>query len=69
MATIAEILDDLRAADEIIRRYERRYWLNSTDFYEFYNQGLLDNGENLKDFTEWAAFYKLKLRREEALIQ
>jgi hypothetical protein len=69
MATITEILDDLRAADEIIRRYERRYWLNSADFYELYDQGLLDDGENLEDFTEWAAFYKLKVRREEALAQ
>jgi hypothetical protein len=69
MATITEILDDLRAADEIIRRYERRYWLSSADFHRLYIQGLLDDGEHLEDFTEWAAFYKLKLQREDALQQ
>jgi hypothetical protein len=69
MATITEILDDLRAADEIIRRYERQYGLSSADFYERYSQGRLDDGENLEDFTEWAAFSKLKLRREEAFAR
>lgn len=33
--TITEILDDLRAADEITRRYGRRYWLSSADFFFF----------------------------------
>ncbi len=61
---ITEILDDLRAADEITRRFERRYWLSSADFYELYQQGLLDDGEHLEDFTMWAGFYEIKLERE-----
>jgi len=65
--TITEILDDLRAADEITRRYERRYWLSSADFFALYQQGLLDDGEHLEDFTKWAAFYEIKLDREKAL--
>ncbi len=65
--TITEILDDLRAADEITRRFERRYWLSSADFYELYMQGLLDNGEHMEDFAEWSAFYQIKLDREAAL--
>jgi hypothetical protein len=64
--TITEILDDLRAADEITRRYERRYWLSSADFYGLYQQGLLDDGEHLEDFTKWAGFYEIKLDREKA---
>jgi hypothetical protein len=59
--TITEILDDLRAADEITRRFERRYWLSSADFYELYSQGLLDDGEHTEDFALWAAFYEIKL--------
>ena len=66
-ATITEILDDLRAADEITRRFERRYWLSSADFYAFYQQGLLDDGEHTEDFAQWAAFYEIKLDREGAL--
>jgi len=62
--TITEILDDLRAADEITRRFERRYWLSSADFYALYQQGLLDDGEHLEDFTKWAGFYEIKLDRE-----
>jgi len=67
--TITEILDDLRAADEITRRFERRYWLSSADFYELYSQGLLDDGEHTEDFTLWAAFYEIKLDREKDLQQ
>ncbi|HID85925.1 MAG TPA: hypothetical protein EYP55_00930 [Anaerolineae bacterium] len=65
--TISEILDDLRVAEEVLRRFERRYWITSEQFYELYTQGLLDDGEHGEDFSEWAGFYKLKLRREAAL--
>lgn len=65
--TITEILDDLRAADEITRRYERRYWLSSADFFELYAQGMLDDGEHTEDFAIWAAFYEIKLDRERDL--
>jgi hypothetical protein len=64
--TVGEILDDLRIAEEVIRKFERRYWITSEQFYELYNQGLLDNGEHSEDFSEWAGFYKLKMRRESA---
>lgn len=63
-ATITEILDDLRAADEITCRFERRHWLSSADFYKLYSQGLLDDGEHTDDFALWAAFYEIKLDRE-----
>ncbi len=62
--TITEILDDLRVADEITRRFERHYWLSSEDFYALYQKGLLDDGEHLEDFTKWAGFYEIKLDRE-----
>jgi hypothetical protein len=65
--TITEILDDLRAADEITRRFERRYWLSSADFYGLYSQGLLDDGEHTEDFALWAAFYEVKQDRENDL--
>ena len=62
-----EILDDLRAADEITRQFERRYWISSSDFYELYSQGLLDNGEHTEDFALWAAFCEIKRDREKDL--
>ena len=66
-ATMTQILDDLRAADEITRRLERRYWLSSADFYDLYRQGVLDDGEHTDDFAEWSAYYQIKLDREAAL--
>jgi hypothetical protein len=65
--TLSEILDDLRAADQALRRFEQRYWLSSGVFFELYSQGLLDDGSHLEDFSEWAGHYKLKLKREAAL--
>ena len=65
--TITEILDDLRVADEITRRYERRYWLSSADFFALYQQGRLDDGEHTDEFAEWSAYYQIKLDREAAL--
>jgi hypothetical protein len=71
MATIAlsDILDDLRAAEQALRKFEQRYWISSSDFYELYSQGRLDDGQHREDFAEWAGFYRLKLKREAALQQ
>jgi hypothetical protein len=65
--SLSEILDDLRAADQILRKFEQRYWLSSDVFYELYSQGRLDDGENLEDFSEWAGFFKIKQHREALL--
>jgi hypothetical protein len=64
--TISEILDDLRVADEMLHRFERLYWLSSEQFFELYSQGLLDDGEHLHDFSQWAGYWKLRTRRLEA---
>ncbi len=65
--SLSDILDDLRAADQALRKFEQRYWLSSAVFYELYSQGLLDDGAHGEDFAEWAGHYKLKLKREAAL--
>lgn len=65
--TLGEVLDDLRAADQALRKFEQRYWISSDVFYDLYSQGRLDDGENLEDFSEWAGFYKIKQHREELL--
>ncbi len=67
--TLSEILDDLRAADQVLRKFEQRYWISSDMFYDLYSQGRLDDGENLEDFSEWAGFYKIKQHREDLLRQ
>ncbi len=69
MATLAlsDILDDLQAAEKGLHKFERRYWISSAHFYELYSQGLLDDGRHRQDFSEWAGYYKLKLKREAAL--
>jgi hypothetical protein len=67
--TLSDILDDLRAAEEGLHKFERRYWISSEDFYELYSKGLLDDGENAEDMAEWAGHYKLRQKRQIALEQ
>ena len=67
--TLSAILEDLQAADQVLRRFEQRYWLSSRQFYDLYTHGALDDGEHSEDFAEWAGFYKLKMKREQALEQ
>jgi len=61
--TLSDILDDIQAAEQGLRKFERRYWVSSDHFYNLYSRGLLDNGENLEDFSEWAGHYKLRQKR------
>ena len=65
--TITEVIDDLRTADEITRRFERLYWLSSEDFFKLYQQGLLDDGEHVEDFALWAGYYEIAQDRQKAL--
>jgi len=65
--TLSEILDDIQTAEQGLRKFERRYWVSSDHFYDLYSKGLLDNGENLEDFSEWAGHYKLRQKRMMAL--
>jgi hypothetical protein len=67
--TLSDILDDLRAAEEGLHKFERRYWISSDHFYTLYSRGLLDDGENAQDLAEWAGHYKLRQKRQAALEQ
>lgn len=64
---LSEILDDLKAAEEGLHKFERRYWISSSDFYQLYSQGLLDDGSNGEDFAEWSGHYRLRQKRQAAL--
>jgi hypothetical protein len=69
--TLNEILQDLHALETRLREYEARYGVASADFYELYQQGVLDNDglEQTVEFTRWASAYEMKLEREEAFRQ
>ncbi len=66
--TLSEIIQDLHALETRIRAYERKYGITSADFYELYQQGLLDDEgfEQSTEFTRWASAYTLKQKRESA---
>jgi hypothetical protein len=31
---VSEVIDDLRVAEEVLRKFERRYWITSEQFYD-----------------------------------
>lgn len=68
--TVEEILDDIHAADEQLREFERKYGLKTEVFYELFCQGKLDDGEfeQTRDFCMWAGFYEIKQEREERFV-
>jgi len=65
--TLTDILQDLHALEARLREYEAKYGVASADFYELYQQGLLDNDglEQSIEFTRWASTYEMELEREE----
>lgn len=67
--SLTEILDDLRAAEDGLHKFERRYWISSEQFIELYGQSLLDDGDHLEDFAEWSGHYHLHQKRQAALRQ
>ncbi len=66
--TLSEILQDLHALETRLREYEARYGVTSEDFYDLYQQGLLDDDgfESTIEFTRWASAYTMKLERARA---
>ncbi len=36
--TLSDILDDLQVAEEGLHKFERRYWMSSSHFYDLYSQ-------------------------------
>lgn len=68
---LQDIVQDLHALEERVRAYERKYGITSSDFYELYQAGLLDDEgfEKTQEFTHWASAYEIKLEREAAFEQ
>ncbi|RIK33005.1 MAG: hypothetical protein DCC55_35785 [Chloroflexi bacterium] len=63
--TLSEIIQDLYALDARLRAFELKYGVTSGDFYQLYQQGLLDDDgyEQSTEFTRWASAYSLKQKR------
>ena len=71
MIALTDILQDLHVLEIRLREYEAKYGVASADFYELYQQGLLDNDglEQTIEFTRWASAYEMKLEREQTFRQ
>jgi hypothetical protein len=62
--TLADILEDLHAAENRCQEFEKKYGVRSEFFFDAYSNGWLDDDGN-PDFAEWAGFCKIKLDREQ----
>jgi len=65
---LQDVIQDLHALEERVRAYERKYGITSSDFYELYQAGLLDDEGfgKTQEFTRWASAYEMKVEREAA---
>ena len=66
--TLSDILDDLRVADQALRRFEQRYWISSDVFYELYSQGLLDDGVTVRILPSGLAITSSSERRAGTIV-
>ncbi|MDL1895999.1 hypothetical protein FBQ82_06975 [Anaerolineae bacterium CFX7] len=63
--TIQEILADIHALEEYIRRFERKYGIRSETFYPAYMRGEEpEDDEWVADFGQWAGMYRILSRRQ-----
>lgn len=64
--TLGELVESVYALGQEIKTFEKKYGLTSEDFYELFQQGLLDDGEYEKteEFCRWAGLYEIRLSRE-----
>ncbi|MEK7325080.1 MAG: hypothetical protein AAB217_07470 [Chloroflexota bacterium] len=64
--TLEDILEDIHALEEDLRKYERKYGVLSETFYETYAKGEEPDDEAwAKDWADWAGAYQIWLRRKE----
>jgi hypothetical protein len=66
MMTQTEINQDLAVLEARLRMYEQKYLMTSVDFYQRYQQGLLDDDgfEQSTEFVRWASAYELRTKRK-----
>ena len=64
--TLHDLIEDLQALRSRTLAYERKYGVTSQDFYDLYQQGLLDDEgfEKSTEFTRWASAYTMQMERE-----
>ena len=63
---LCEMIEDIHGLDAELNRFETRYGLLSSDFYDLYKAGEL---EQSRDLIEWVGYYEAKLAREASYRQ
>jgi hypothetical protein len=64
--TLYEIISDIHAINEDLKKFEQKYGVLSDTFYEWYCRGEEPEDDNwVLDFSMWAGLYEIKLEREQ----
>ncbi len=64
--TLYEIISDIHAINEELKKFEQNYGVLSDTFYEWYCRGEEPEDDSwVLDFSMWAGLYEIKLEREQ----
>ena len=64
--TLYEIISDIHAINEELKKFEQNYGVLSDIFYEWYCLGEEPEDDSwVLDFSMWAGLYEIKLEREQ----
>lgn len=67
---LVDIIADIKALEEDIAAFERKYHCSSEQIYQDYMQGKEPEDESfMLDFGEWASIYRIWLRRKDKYEQ
>lgn len=64
--SLEELIRSIHTLEQHLQKFEEKYKLRSSDFYQLVNEGKLDQSE---EFIEWLGIYEIKLKRETAYMR
>ena len=63
-----DLRDDVKAAEQKLLNYEKKYGVSSKSFHDCFRAGLIEDGGNF-DFQMWAGYFESKRDLEQLSAQ
>jgi len=66
--TLRDLQDDLKAAEQEVLKYEKKYGVPSKSFHDCFLAGLIEDCGNF-DLLKWAGYFESKRDLEQLSVQ